>query len=61
MLLFPFIVMQHRYDCLAARGARQKKWKRICLLSRWSKAFYKCRELLKEMKFDSHRPQQPQT
>lgn len=50
-----------RRDCLAARGAKQKKWKRICLLSRWSKAFCKCRDLLKEMKFDSHRPQQPQT
>ncbi len=61
MLLFPLIIPLLQHDCLAARGARQKKWKRICLLSRWSKAVYKCRDLLKEMKFDSHRPQQPQT
>lgn len=56
-MLFPFIVMLLRRDCLAAHGAKQKKWKRICLLSWWSKAFYKCRDLLREMKFDSHRPQ----
>lgn len=60
-MLFPLIITLHRRNCLAARGTRQKKWKRICLLSRWSEAFYKCRDLLKEMKFDSHRPQQPQT
>ena len=60
-MLFPFIITLLQHDCLLARGARQKKWKRICLLSRWSKAFCKCRDPLKEMKFDSHRPQQPQT
>ena len=60
-MLFPFIITLLQDDCLAARGVRQKKLRRICLLSRWSKAFCKCQDLLKEMKFDSHRPQQPQT
>lgn len=60
-MLFPLIIPLFRRDCLAARGAKQKKWKRICLLSRWSKSFCKSRDLLKDMKFDSHRPQQPQT
>lgn len=36
-MLFPLIIPLLQHDCLAARGARQKKWKRICLLSRWSK------------------------
>lgn len=60
-MLFPLIITLLQDDCLAARGARQKKWKRICLLSRQSKSFCKSRDLLKEVKFDSHRPQQPQT